>query len=115
LNIPESCVGIEIDNGRCIIEEAGFHVLVESLDDHLETINEENMISMKLSKEIQVDVAGWGSRPKLTHKSLYLVHVETFHGAVAALPNIGGNKGEFIVIRPCADWYKSFSWFLNDI
>ena len=104
---------ILFNNGRFCIDEAGLYCLVECLDDPFSTLELDNTIREKRSKEARVNVRGWGERERISGKCLYLVLVECIHGPVAAVPNIGAGPGDFILVRPFNTWSKGFTSCLN--
>ena len=42
----------------------------------------------------------------------YLVSVESIYKTAFLIPNIGGNNGEVIIMRPCNEWSRVFCGYL---
>ena len=73
----------------------------------------DTLIIEERSKEVRVDVPGWGNREKISDKCLYLISVDAIVGPVAAVPNICGPPGSHILVRPYESWAEGFTKYLN--
>jgi hypothetical protein len=113
LSFPNRPVPIEFDNGRFCVDKAGLYCLVQCLDDPFGPLTINNIIAEARTKTVGVNVPGWGERQRLTGKCLYLVSVDCIHGPMTAVPHVGGDPEEFILVRPFDTWGEGFTSYLN--
>ena len=114
LDIPDRLVDHPDLGENVHISEGGLHVLIESLDNPLPDLSRQDQVTIRQSKEVSVPVAGWGTRNRLSQRSVHLVPADTISGAVSAVPDLGGEKGDFIIVHSFEDWRQGFSNFIAD-
>jgi hypothetical protein len=101
------------DGDRFCVDAPGLYCLVECFDDSFGEFQMETLIVDKRSKEVRVDVPGWGDRETISDKCLYLISVESIVGPLAAVPNLGGPPASFILVRPYESWAEAFAGYLK--
>ena len=112
LDLPEPKETIELDN-RSYIEHGGLYALVESCASAMKDMNKRNRIHE--IKDKQVSVSKKKKKVKeISDKCLYLVSVDTINNALCAIPNLGNNNFEFVILRPSTEWHKGFTMFINE-
>lgn len=104
---------IWFDGKRFSVDTPGLYCLVECFDEPFCEYAMDTLIVEERSKEVRVDVPGWGNREKISDKCLYLISVDAIVGPVAAVPNICGPPGSHILVRPYESWAEGFTKYLN--
>ena len=113
LTIPDSKAPFVIDN-RLPINQGGLYALVESCEDVMKPISKSNRIFDIQSKKTTMVNRRGNPRKEISDKCIFLVHVDTINNPIAAIPNMGKEDDvEYIILRPCNQWYKGFSHFIN--
>jgi hypothetical protein len=97
-----------------ILPSTGLFALIESLEDPLPHPGKRSELVVKGSKCLTT------KQQKKRHKDgrsvrvpyLYLVPVESIDELISAIPNIGGDPGDFIFMRPVNSWSDCFSDYI---
>ena len=114
LKIPDMEFPISIDD-RMTIEQEGLYALVESCSSPMNPLSKTNRIFDIKNKKAMITNRRGNQREEISDECLYLVHVDTINNPIAAIPNIGKeDEFEFIILRPCKDWYKGFTFYINE-
>ena len=114
LKIPDMEFPISIDD-RMTIEQEGLYALVESCSSPMNPLSKTNRIFDIKNKKAMITNRRGNQREEISDECLYLVHVDTINNPIAAIPNIGKeDEFEFIILRPCKDWYKGFTVYINE-
>jgi hypothetical protein len=104
---------IIFDGDRFYIDEPGLYCMVECFDDPFAELTMKGIIVEERTKQVRVNVPGWGAPQRVSDKCLYLVPITSISGPVAAVPNVGGPPDSFIMVRPYETWSDGFTSYLN--
>jgi hypothetical protein len=113
LEVTEEMVGIDV-GGEMSLPSTGLFALIESLEDPLPHPGKRSELVVKGSKCLTT------KQQKKRHQdgrsvrapNLYLVPVESIDEPISAIPNIGGDPGDFIFVRPVNTWSDCFSDYI---
>jgi hypothetical protein len=106
-------VGIDV-GGETILPSTGLFALIESLEDPVPHPGKPFELVVKGSKCLTTKQQK--KRRQDGHSvcalNLYLVPVEAIDEPISAIPNIGGDPGDFIFVRPVNTWSDCFSDYI---
>jgi hypothetical protein len=110
LEVTEEMVGVDV-GGEMTLPSTGLFALIESLEDPLPhpgkrselAVQGRKCLTTKQQKKRRQD--GRSVCPP----NLYFVPVESIDEPISAIPNICGNPGDFIFVRPVNTWSDCFS------
>lgn len=110
LEVTEEMIGFDV-GGEMVIPSDGLFALVESLEAPLAypgirselVVKGSKRLTLKQQKKRKSDGRSVGA------PNLYLVPVEALEEPISAIPNLGGEPGDFIFVRPVNTWADSFS------
>jgi hypothetical protein len=109
LEVTKEMAGIDV-GGEMIFQSTGCFALIESLEDPLPhpgiVKGSKCLTTNQATKE---KTSRW---PFCRCANLYLVPVESIDEPISAIPNIGGNPGNFIFVRPVNTWSDCFSDYI---
>jgi hypothetical protein len=114
LDLPASAVGMDVGE-ETRIESAGMYALIETLEDPLPLRSKRTEIVVPSKKKL---TAAQQRKRRRDHRrvitpNIFLVPVETIYEPISALPDIGGEVGDFIFVRPADTWSYCFSDFID--
>ena len=109
LEVTEEMVGIDV-GGEMIFPSKGLFALIESLEDPLPPPGKRSELVVKGSKCLTTKQQKKRFQDSLSVgvPNLYLVPVESIDEPTSAIPNMGGNPGDFIFIWPVNTWSDCF-------
>jgi hypothetical protein len=113
LEITEDMVGIDV-GGEMVLPSTGLFALIESLEDPIPHPGKRSELVVKGSKRLtpkQQKKRRQDGR-SIRAPNLYLVPVESIDEPISAIPNIGGDPGDFIFVRPVHTWADCFSDYI---
>ncbi len=113
LEVTEEMVGIDV-GGEMILPSTGLSALIESLEDPLPHPGKRSELVVKGSKCLTTKQQKKRRRDGRSVRSpnLYLVPVESIDEPISAIPNLGGDPGDFIFVRPVNTWLDCFSDYI---
>jgi len=91
----------------------GLCALIETLEEPLRSRGKGTGIVVPSSKRLTPE-----QRKKRPHgerrlPSIYLVPVDAIHSPIAAIPNVGGQAGDFLFVRPTNEWAEGFRDYIS--
>jgi hypothetical protein len=106
-------VGIDI-GGEMILPSTGLFALIESLEDPLPNPGKRSELVVKGSKCLTTKQQKKRRRygRSVRAPNLYLVPVESIDEPISAIPNLGGDPGYFVFVRPVNTWSDCFSDYI---
>ena len=66
-------------------------------------------LMMPIAKEVDFDDDGFVSK-----RTFYLADTQAFHGPCCVIPDIGGPKNRYFVVKPRSEWSGDFTKWLMD-
>jgi hypothetical protein len=113
LKVTEEMVGIDV-GGEMILPSTGLFALIESLEDPLPHPGKRSELVVKGSKCLTTKQQKKRCQDghSVNAPNLYLVPVESIDEPISAIPNIGGDPGDFIFVRPVNSWSDCFSDYI---
>ncbi len=113
IEVNEEMVGKD-DGGEMILTSKGLFALIESLEDPLPHPGKRSELVVKGSKCLTTKQQKKRRRDGRSVRvpNLYLVPVESIDEPISAIPNIGGDPGDFIFIWPLNTWSDCFSDYI---
>jgi hypothetical protein len=102
-------VGSRMEHGGIQLKD-GVYAVVEYAT--LETDEAEigrSDLMMPIEKEVKFDDDGFVSK-----RTFYLADVEAFYGPCCVIPDIGGPKNRYFVVKPRSEWAGDFTKWLMD-
>jgi hypothetical protein len=104
LEVTKEMVGIDV-GGEMILPSTGLFALIESLEDPLPHPGKRSELVVKGSKCLTTKQQKKRRRDGRSVRSpnLYLVPVESIDEPISAIPNLGGDPGDFLFVRPVGD------------
>jgi hypothetical protein len=97
-----------------ILPSTGLFTLIESLEDPLPHPGNRSELVVKGSKCLTTKQQKKRRQDgrSVRAPNLYLVAVESIDEPISAIPNIGGDPGDFIFVRPVNTWSDNFSDYI---
>jgi hypothetical protein len=97
-----------------ILPSTGLFALIESLEDPLPHPGKRSELVVKGSKCLTTKQQKKRCQDghSVNAPNLYLVPVESIDEPISAIPNIGGDPGDFIFVRPVNSWSDCFSDYI---
>jgi hypothetical protein len=113
LEVTKEMVGIDV-GGEMILPSTGLFALIESLEDPLPHPGKRSKLVVKGSKCLTTKQQKKRRKDGRSVRvpNLYLVPVESIDEPISAIPNIGGDPGNFIFVRPVNTWSDCFSDYI---
>jgi hypothetical protein len=107
-------IGLLEDNQHVIGTDPGLYAMIESMEEPLPAGEKYGRIVINSSKQLSVAqrTIRRNAGIALTQSNTFLVPVETIYEPIAAVPNLGGDEGDYFFIRPADDWGFEFSKLL---
>jgi hypothetical protein len=110
LEVTKEMVGIDV-GGEMILPSSGLFALIESSEDPLPHPGKRSELVVKGSKcfttKQQKKRRQYGRSGRVPN--LYLVPVESIDEPISEIPNLGGDPGDFVFVRPANTWSDCFS------
>jgi hypothetical protein len=114
LEVTKEMVGIDV-GGEMILPSTGLFALIESLEDPLPHPGKSSELVVRKGSKCLTTKQQKKRRQdgrSVRAPSLYLVPVESIDESISAIPNIGGDPGDFIFVRPVNTWSDCFSDYI---
>ncbi len=113
LEITEDMVGIDV-GGEMVLPSTGLFALIESLEDPIPHPGKRSELVVKGSKRLTTKQQKKRRQDgrSIRAPNLYLVPVESIDEPISAIPNIGGDPGDFIFVRSVHTWADCFLDFI---
>jgi hypothetical protein len=113
LEVMEEMVGIDV-GGEMILPSTGLFALIESLEDPLPHPGKRSELVVKGSKCLTTKQQKKRRQDgrSVCAPNLYLVPVESIDEPISTIPNIGGDPGDFIFVRPVNTWSDCFADYI---
>ena len=109
---------IELDelSPNVCLTGSGLYCLVESVTDDFTFLDKKGKESIiKIGTKYDINQKSLLAKQKKTrYKNLFLVSVDSIHDTVSAIPDIGGDRGDYLFIRSADSWSEIFSDFISD-
>ncbi len=115
IHLDDSDIDLLQENEHVICSGAGLYAMMETLEDALPTSQKYSRIVIEGSKTLSAEqrVHRRNAGIPLTQSNTYLVPVDTIYEPITAVPNLGGEDGDYLFIRPADDWGFEFSKLLT--
>ena len=103
------------DNENVIATEPGLYAMIESLEEPLTPGDRYSRIVVHASKNVTAaqSTLRRNAGIPLARSNTFLVPVDTLYEPIAAVPNVGGEVGDYCFIRPADDWGFEFTKLLH--
>jgi hypothetical protein len=113
LEVTKDMVGIDA-GGEMILPSTGLFTLIESLEDPLPHPGKRPKLVVKGSRRLTTKQQKKRRQDGryVRAPNLYLVPVISIDEPISAIPNIGGDPGDFVFVRPVNTWSDCFSDFI---
>ena len=97
-----------------ILPSTGLYALIESLEESLPHPGKRSELVVKGSKCLTTQQQRKRRQDgrSVRAPNLYLVPVESIDAPISAIPNLGGDRGDFIFVRPVNTWADCFSDYI---
>ena len=100
---------------KMTISQPGMYALIKTLEDPLplpDLYTEIVVPSTKLLSATQQKKRKQDGRKAQT-TNLFLVPVDTIYEPISAIPNLGGEPGDFLFVRPVDGWADAFTNYID--
>ena len=114
LDITQAIVDAN-ENNTIGLDKPGLYALIESLEEPLPSLEAGSEIVVLGSKTLTTSQQKKRvrSRQRKFSPNIFLVSVDTIYQPIAAIPNIGGDPGDFVFIRPTNMWPEAFRNYIQ--
>jgi hypothetical protein len=101
--------GCRLEHGGVQLKD-GVYAVVEcaTLDTDEDELGRSDLM-MPIDKEVEFDGEGLVSK-----RSFYLADTDAFYGPCCVIPDIGGPKNRYFVVKPRSEWSRDFTKWLMD-
>ena len=112
LELTDEMIGLDIA-GRMAIQNAGLFALIETLEDPLPLPVKGTEVVIPASKALTAGQKRKRRRGQQNKPNIYLVPVDSIYEPISAIPDLGGNAGDFLFIRPSDSWACCFTDYID--
>ncbi len=112
LEMMDQMIGLEIA-GRMEIQSAGLFALIETPEEPLPLAVKGTEVVIPASKALTAGQKRKRQRGQRNKPNIYLVSVDAIYEPISAIPDLGGDAGDFVFIRPSDSWAYCFTDYMD--